>query len=175
MALAVCLLFDARTENALRNLWERLEEAGVPSMASHTHGWHVPHLSYAVLRSWELGLVKEALEALPDGGPLALHLDAVGTFRRGRSWLAPAVSSELVRRQERVTETLARVPGADLHKHYTSGVWLPHCTIAPRVRLAELPVVTAIANDVLPLSGVADRAALVDSGTGERWSLGNIP
>lgn len=174
MALAVCLLFDGRTEDAVRKLWARLEEAGVPSMSSHTHGRHVPHLSYAVLRNWNLEEVRRPLEAL-DGEPVPLRFDAVATFRRGRCWLAPAVTADLLTRKERVTDTLARLPDADLHKHYGPGVWLPHCSIAPRVRLADLPVVTAIANDVLPLTGVADRAALVDSSTGERWTLSTIP
>jgi hypothetical protein len=40
MALAVCLLFDRRTDRALRALWHRLEELGVPTLASHTHGRH---------------------------------------------------------------------------------------------------------------------------------------
>jgi hypothetical protein len=50
MALAVCLLFDRRTDRILRGLWDRLEDLGVPTLKSHTHGRHVPHLSLAVLR-----------------------------------------------------------------------------------------------------------------------------
>lgn len=58
MALAVCLLFAPAHERALRGLWRRVEEAGVPSMTSHTHGRHVPHLSYAVLRSFDVAAVR---------------------------------------------------------------------------------------------------------------------
>jgi hypothetical protein len=50
MALAVYLLFDRRTDRILRGLWDRLEDLGVPTLKSHTHGGHVPHLSLAVLR-----------------------------------------------------------------------------------------------------------------------------
>jgi hypothetical protein len=57
VALAVCLLFDRRSERALRALWDRLEERGVPSLQSHTHGRHVPHVSYTVLRSWDQAAV----------------------------------------------------------------------------------------------------------------------
>ena len=53
VALAVCLLFDRRSERAVRALWDRLERAGVPSLRSHTHGQHMPHVSYAVLRAWD--------------------------------------------------------------------------------------------------------------------------
>lgn len=174
MALAVCLLFDPPGERALRNLWGRLEDAGIPTLLSHTHGNHVPHLSYAVLRSWDLGAVRSAVEALPDGGPLGLHVDALGMFRRGRAWLVPAVSSDLAARQERVVEAAVGT-GADLHRNYRPGLWVPHVSLAPRARLADLPAVAAVAYTVLPLRLRADRAALIDSGTGERWPLPGVP
>ena len=90
MALAVCLLLDVRTEHAIRRLWERLEDAGVPTLLSHTHGRHVPHLTYASLRSYDLGVVRDVLSELPARAPLELRFDAFGTFRRSRCWLAPA-------------------------------------------------------------------------------------
>ncbi|WP_202878246.1 hypothetical protein [Kribbella jejuensis] len=51
------------------------------------------------------------------------------------------------------------------------GRWVPHCTLAPRVPLVALPVLTAAVYDVLPLEATADRAALVDSSTGQLWAL----
>jgi len=38
VALAVCLLFERRSERAVRALWDRLEQTGVPSLRSHTTG-----------------------------------------------------------------------------------------------------------------------------------------
>jgi hypothetical protein len=174
MALAVCLLFDERTDRALRRLWDRLEDLGVPTLRSHTHGRHVPHLSYAVLRDWRIDDVREQVERLPSGATVSLHFDALGTFRRGRSWLVPAVTSDLALRQERVVSAVVAA-GAELHRHYVPGVWMPHCTVAPRVPLAALPVLAATVYDVLPLAVRADRAALVDSGTAQVWPLANLP
>ncbi|TDO52682.1 2'-5' RNA ligase [Kribbella sp. VKM Ac-2527] len=174
MALAVCLLVDRRAERVLRNLWDRLEELGVPSLRSHTHGRHVPHVSFAVLREWQRDEVAKAVEGLPVGEPVRLYFDALGTFRRGRAWLVPAVSADVLRRQEQVVSAVVET-GADLHRHYQPGVWVPHCTIAPRVPLAKLPVLAAAVYDVLPLEVTADRAALIDSGTGELWPLSHIP
>jgi hypothetical protein len=68
MALAVCLVFDGPTERRLRALWEQLEQRGVHTLASHTHGRHQPHLSYAVLREWDLERVRAAVDALPTAG-----------------------------------------------------------------------------------------------------------
>jgi hypothetical protein len=174
MALAVCLLFDRRSERILRGLWDRLEELGVPTLKSHTHGRHVPHLSLAVLREWDHDKVMKAVEPLMDEEPVSLYFDALGTFRRGRAWLVPAVTADVLRRQERTVSAVVET-GADLHRHYQPGVWVPHCTIAPRVPLAALPVLAAAVYDVLPLHVVADRAAMIDSSTGQRWPLSRIP
>jgi 2'-5' RNA ligase superfamily len=174
VALAVCLLFDRRSERAVRALWDRLEDQGVPSLRSHTHGRHVPHVSYAVLRSWDLTAVTAALAELRDGSPVELSFDGVGLFRRGRAWLVAGVSADYVARQQRVVEAVTAT-GADLHKHYRPGIWLPHCSLAPRATLAQLPVVVAAVLDVLPLRARLDRAALVDSATGEICPLPALP
>jgi 2'-5' RNA ligase superfamily len=174
VALALALLFDERTDRAMRQLWDRLEGQGVPSLRSHTHGRHVPHLSYAVLRAWDLPAVIEAVATLPDAGPVDLPFDALGLFRRGRAWLAPAATSLLFSRQERAVEALTGA-GGDLHKHYLPGVWVPHCTLAPRVPLAAMPTLAAAVYDMLPLQARVTAAALIDSGVGEVYPLATIP
>lgn len=174
MALAVCLVFDNGTQRALRRLWDRLEDLDVPTLRSHTHGNHVPHLSYAVLRSWRLDAVRSAVEALPSMGAVDISFDGLGTFRRGRVWLAPALPADVAQRQKQVVDAVVET-GAELHRHYDPGAWLPHCTLAPRVPLTALPMVAAAVYDVLPLRARADRAALIDSATGRQWPLPHVP
>lgn len=174
MALAVCLLFDDRTDRALRRLWDRLEDLDVPSLRSHTHGRHVPHLSYAVLRTWVLDDVRAAVEDIASGPALDLHFDALGTFRRGRCWLAPALVPDIAKRQRSVADAVASA-GADLHRNYVPGLWVPHCTVAPRVTLGALPTVAAAVYDLLPIHARAEHAALVDSASGRVWPLVNLP
>jgi hypothetical protein len=163
VALAVCLLFDRRSERAIRALWDQLESLGVPSLRSHTHGRHVPHFSYAVLRSW-----------LDAGEPVDLSFDGIGLFRRGRAWLLAGTAADLAARQERVAAAVTAA-GAELHKHYLPGAWLPHCSLAPRASLAQLPVLAAAVYDVLPLRARLDRAALINSATGDLWPLETLP
>ena len=174
MALAVCLLFDRRSERAVRALWERVEEQGVGSLRSHTHGRHVPHVSYAVLRRWDQAAVTDALAAIGGGEQVELSFDGVGLFRRGRTWLLAGVSADVVSRQQLVVEAVTAT-GAELHKHYRPGIWLPHCSLAPRATLAQLPLVVAAVMDVLPLRARLDRAALVNSATGEVFPLPALP
>jgi hypothetical protein len=174
VALAVCLLFDRRSERAVRALWERVEEQGVGSLGSHTHGRHVPHMSYAVLREWDQSAVTDALARLDGGEPVEVSFDGVGLFRRGRTWLLAGVSADFVARQQRVVEAVTAT-GAELHKHYRPGIWLPHCSLAPRATLAQLPGVVAAVMDVLPLQARLDHAALVNSATGEVYPLSALP
>jgi 2'-5' RNA ligase superfamily protein len=170
VALAVCLLFDRRSGRAVRALWDRLERAGVPSLRSHAHGRHLPHVSYAVLlRIWDLATVSGAVAGLGPVGPVELTFDGVGLFRRGRAWLLAGAAAEFVAGQERVVEAVLGT-GAELHKHYRPGRW-PHCSVAPPASLAQLPVLAAAIYDVLPLEARLDRIAMIDSTTGEVWPV----
>ncbi len=131
-------------------------------------------MSYAVLRSWDQEAVTTALADLREGAPVELSFEGVGLFRRGRTWLVAGVSADFVARQQRVVEAVTAT-GADLHKHYRPGIWLPHCSLAPRATLAQLPVVVAAVLDVLPLQVTLERAALVNSATGEVSPLPSLP
>ncbi len=145
----------------MRGLWDRIEALGVPSLGSHTHERHVPHVSYTVLRTWDLAAVSDAVDE-----PVELRFDAVGLLRRGRVWLLAGVAADVAARQEPVVNAVTAT-GAELHHHYLPGRWLPHCSVAPRASLASLPVVAAAIYDVLPVQARLDSAALVNSATGE--------
>lgn len=173
MALAVCLLLDDPADRAVRRLWQRLEVAGVPSMPSHTHGLHVPHLSYVSLLRSDRAAVTEALAGLPEREPVELCFDGLGTFRRSRCWLAPALAPTLGERQEAVVAAV-QATGAVVHRNYVPGVWTPHLTLAPRLHLADLPTVAALVYDVLPLTATVTRVALVDTSTGARYPLRHL-
>lgn len=174
MALAVCLLFDARSDRQLRALWARLEGEGIRTLASHTHGRHHPHLSYAVLRAWDLAQVQDALAGVPDGGPFALSLHGTLAFPRGRAALAPAVTADVARRQEQVVTALLGT-GADLHRNYGAGRWVPHVSVATRAQGVRLATVAKAVADVIPLTVEVRQAALIDSATGQVWELPHIP
>lgn len=165
MSLSVCLLLDDRSDRAVRQLWRRLEDAGLTTLLSHTHGRHVPHLTLASLLSYDLEEVRAALTELPPRKPTELHLDALGMFRRSRCWLGPAASGEILDRQRAVVAAV-ETTGAQLHRNYRPGAWMPHLTLAPRLHIDDLPVVARHTFEVLPLTATLDRAALVDTSTG---------
>lgn len=170
MALSVCLLLDERSDRAVRSLWRRLEDAGVPTLLSHTHGRHLPHLTFASLLEHDLDAVGAALRRLPAQRATAVSFDALGMFRRSRCWLGLAPSPELVLRQHAVVAA-ARGTGARVHRSYERGEWMPHLTLAPRLHLERLPVVARHVFEVLPLAATLERAALVDTATGTAHPL----
>ena len=173
MALSVCLLLDDSADRAVRALWQRLETAGIRTLLTHTHGHHVPHLTFASLLSYDLDAVRTVLSELPAQAPTRLQFDALGIFRRSRCWLVPAASSELVLRQEAAAAAVRRT-GAMLHRNYEPGSWMPHLTLAPRLHLENLPVVARQTFEVLPLNVTVTRAALVDTSTGTRHPLPHL-
>lgn len=173
MALAVCLLFDARSALLIRELWSRLESAGVSTLATHTHGRHHPHLSYAVLRTWDLARAQTALAALPAAEPFTISFHGTLAFPRGRAALAPAVTADVAVRQRRIVTAL-EATGAELHRHYEAGQWIPHVSVATRAQGAKLTTVVKAIADALPLTVRIDRAALIDSATGQTWPLPHI-
>ncbi len=174
MALAVCLLFDDRTDLLVRELWSRLEDMGISTLATHTHRRHYPHLSYAVLRTWDLPRVRETITALPPAEPFMMSFHGTLAFPRGRAALAPAIPADVALRQWRIVTAL-EASGGELHRNYMAGHWVPHVSVATRAQGAKLATVVKAIADVLPLTVRVDRAALIDSGTGKTWPLPHIP
>jgi 2'-5' RNA ligase len=174
VALSVCLLLDGPAERAVRRLWQRLEEAGVRTLLTHTHGRHVPHLTLASLTSYDVGAVLAATQDAVRAGPAGtspLRFDGLGLFPRSRAWLAPVVTTALLEHQRAVTGAVLRT-GAELHPHYRPGAWLPHLTLAPRLTLDRLATLAGTVNEVLPLATGPTRTGLVDTRTGEVRELG---
>jgi 2'-5' RNA ligase len=173
MALAVCLLFDRRGDRLMRELWARLEDSGIRTLQSHTHGRHLPHLSYAVLLEWQLDSVRGALAVLPPAESFELSFHGTVAFPRGRAALVPAVSLDLVRRQEAVASAVAGT-GGKLHRHYEPGSWVPHVSLATGATGLQLPIVVKAVADVLPLTITVNRAIVIDSSTGQAWPLPHL-
>jgi len=170
MALAVCLLFDPPGERVVRQLWGRLEAAGVRTLLTHTHRRHRPHLSLAVATSWELAPVLDALNALPERKPFLLPMPGMLAFTRGRAALAAGVGADIASRQQAVAEALTAC-GAELHHHYEPGRWVPHVSVATGGAASQLPSISNVINDALPLTIAVESAALIDSSSGQTWPL----
>jgi 2'-5' RNA ligase len=168
MAYALEFFFDDEADAAVRELWQRLEFAGVPSLATRTHRRHRPHVSFAVAGSvprraraelaGELGLL-----SLP-----ALWLYTLGVFPTGARaiFLGAVVDTELLAVHSAVHDVLAgkvTAPSA----YYLPGAWVPHCTLAHEVSLPELAKAFAALHPVRPVRATVSEVGITDTRTGD--------
>lgn len=165
-SLSVCLLLDDAADRAVRRLWRQLEDDGVPTLSTHTHGRHVPHVTLADVGVAEVADVLAAVSAVPPAAPTPVVFAALGAFTRSRCSLVPSVPGGLMDRQEHVVERLLSA-GLPVSPHYRPGAWLPHLTLGPRLPVESLTAVARRVYEVLPLRAVLDRAAVVDTTAGE--------
>ncbi|WP_327121009.1 2'-5' RNA ligase family protein [Streptomyces sp. NBC_01341] len=164
---SVELLPDESTENAVRDVWEGLARAGLPSLAAHRHPTNRPHLTLAtsdVLPPDVCERLEEALVVLP----VPLRLDGLVRFTGGRTYvLAWAVSPDdaLMRLHATVRHILRGAPGNERSRPlHNPARWVPHVSLA---RGRGGPVVAADADMFLTAAGTAT-GALEGRWTGAR-------
>ena len=166
MTQSVELLLDERAEAAVRQQWNLLADAGLPSerRSSQSPGTehHRPHVTvYAADTVSEIG--EAALPELVADVDLELRLGSLLVFgpRRGRAILVRQVtpSIELLRLQSQIAE----VYGADPLGQFGPGRWSPHVTLARRVPLGQLGDVVAA------LDRTADHAVTARVRSCRRW------
>src|SRR5688500_12548411 len=81
MAYSVELMLDHDGDAGVRRLWSALEDAGIPSLASATHGQHVPHVSLTVCNELDVDRAATALaDAFENRRGADLVLGFAGAF-----------------------------------------------------------------------------------------------
>ncbi|GAB3466828.1 2'-5' RNA ligase family protein [Actinophytocola sediminis] len=172
MGQAVQFWFDDAGDRAVRELWERLERAGVPSVATRTHRQHRPQVSFAVaggiparVRDDLAGDLR--LLAIPN---LWLSTLAASAAPDAGLMLAAVVDTELLAVHSAVHDVLAkrvRSPSA----YYLPGSWVPHCALAEGIEPAQVIAGFAALHPVAPIRARVSAVAVVDTHTGETQTL----
>ncbi len=137
------LVCDAALDAAVRDAWRRLDAAGLPSLATHTHPTNRPHLTLATADAFPFGAedrIRAALAALP----VAVRTDGV-VFFEGRQAMAAwrlVADDALLRLHEAVWQAL---DGADRNPLHEPGRWTPHLSLARRVAPGQRDHVARVA------------------------------
>ena len=161
-------LFDGEAESAVRALWRRLDRAGVPSLATRTHGRHRPHVSFALAGA----IPARTRAALADDLRLLsipnLWLSTLSAFSSVDTvlMLAAVVDAEVLAVHSAVHDVLAgqvRTPSA----YYLPGSWVPHCPLAHGVEPAQVTTGFAALYPVEPIKATVREIAVVDTHTGD--------
>jgi 2'-5' RNA ligase len=159
MPYAVELYLDPAADAAVRRLWADLAADGVSAVMHE--GPYRPHVSLAVMGTADLEALNAALASFAAGmSPLALGLSSIGVFpsAEGVVFLGVVVTEALLRVHTTVHALATRTAG-ELWDYYTPGRWVPHCTVAYRLRSERIPDVVRLCLQ-LPLPLIARVAAV---------------
>jgi 2'-5' RNA ligase len=166
MAHALEMYFDDVADAAVRELWQRLTDAGLPSLATRTHRRHRPHVSLAVAESLadaDLAPLRSVLSAHQP----TLQLYVLGTFpgRGGALFLGVQVTAELLAFHAQVHAALGGQP-IEHWPYYQPGNWVPHCTLAEGLDQAEAGSAFGLLAGYEPIAAMVLAAGIKDTVTG---------
>lgn len=168
MAHALQLFFDDTAEQTVRDLWQRLETIGVPSLATRTHRKHRPHVTLAMAGAIPASARKAVgaelqLLSIPD-----LWLYTLGTFPGEDPvlLLGAVVDTEVLAVHSAVHDVLAgKVTNPSAY--YFPGAWVPHCTLAQGISSAELSTGFAQLHPLEPIKASISSVGVMDTRTGD--------
>jgi hypothetical protein len=145
------LLLDAELEDGVRNRWNLLRDAGLPSLATHPHPTNRPHLTLLTAASLA-GLPRLPL-------PVAVELGPVRFL--GRALVLPvAPTAELREIHSRAWSALA---GADPWPPPPD--WVPHVSLALKVAESRREAALDLLATVGPARGHFTAARTYDTRT----------
>ena len=160
------LLLDGDADAAVRACWRSLNDAGMPSLVTYTHGRHVPHISLVVAeRVEDGGWLDQLREGWFAGPPVSVQLGPVGTFPEG-GWVYLGVDGLDRSAHRRLVVSLGD-DATDPWEHYLPERWVPHCTLAGGLDAGQLDAaLEVLAESGLPIAATIDSAAVVDAESG---------
>lgn len=164
MAQALEFYFDDAAETAVRGVWQRLEQAGVPSVASR----HRPHVTFAAGSVIPASARRDLTTDLTRLSLPNLWLYTLGTFPGAENvlFLGAVADAELLAVHVAVHDALAgRV--RDPWAYHLPGAWVPHCTLAQDVTPSQLAAGFAALHPVEPVRAKITEVGITDSRTGD--------
>ncbi|MGB3186247.1 MAG: 2'-5' RNA ligase family protein [Ornithinimicrobium sp.] len=136
---SVELLLDPVGSDRVVAQWDALAAAGLPSQAQHLGPTNAPHITIGLADTID-GEAEAALGDVAGFIPLSVHVGSMVLFQ-GKSSVVLArmvlASPELLALHEAVTKALEQCPGQV--EHLAVGRWVPHVTLARRLKSAAIP------------------------------------
>jgi 2'-5' RNA ligase len=135
MVHSIELTLDAGADAAVRELWQALSEAGVPSQAGHRSPTNRPHVTVTVAAQLSADAEADLVQVV-DRLPLPCRLGAPMVFGRGPYTLVLLVipSPELLDLHVEVNRICLPHMQSGPLAHAMPGQWTPHVTLARRMR-----------------------------------------
>jgi hypothetical protein len=125
------LLGDGGLDRVVRSAWQRLDQAGLASLARHRHPTNRPHVTLASADQFPPGavaVIAGALRVLP----ISVRLDGLHFFGGRAGMLAWAVDGGTALRDLQAT-VWAALDGAGRNPQHEPDAWTPHISLARRL------------------------------------------
>jgi hypothetical protein len=169
MGRGVVVRFAPSAESELRAMWQLLSARSLPSLMSHTHGLHTPHLTLVVAQELDLTEARAHLAGI--ALPRSVTFESLGYLPQGVLHLAAVPTIPLLRLHHRVYDSLLHAGALRcLREHVGPNAWVPHVTLAYGLLPDVLGEAVALLKDRLPLTCALEGLWLEDGDTGESWS-----
>ena len=167
---SVELLLDPATDTRVRDQWQLLVEAGLPSQARHTGPTNAPHVTLAVRDAVDPA-AEPRLRELAAALPLPVRLGPVAVFGRHRYVLVLllVVDTHLLALHAAVAGALGHHGLGDPLTE--PGRWTPHVTLARGLGAVEVGRALEALGGSSPVEGAAVDCRRWDSETRRAWSL----
>ena len=172
MVQSVELVLDEALDVLVRDEWDALRDAGLPSQARHTGASNAPHVTIGVADLVDVE-VEAALAAVDYGAGSPLRLGGLLVFGGRRSVLSRVVvpSAGLIATHLAVQAALDGAPGRP--DTTRPGAWTPHVTLARRLDRDQLAAaLELLADRPRELVGTIRGARRWDSDARETWAVG---
>ena len=163
MPIAVELYFDSASEQIVRDLWEVIAEAGLPSPLADA-GYR-PHISLAICESLDVAAILPELQSFAEGlAPFTCVLSSIGIFptAQGVLFLGATVTHELLELHTSFHRIFAKY-AHEQHEYYLPGKWVPHCTLTYDLSIPEIArAVTLCYPKSLPITVMIQEIGISD-------------
>lgn len=171
MSRGVVLWPDEETGHTIRELWDAVASADLPSMAAHSHRRHQPHSSLIVADHLPASAALSAMESVPTQR-IPLLVSAAGVFPGGTLFLACDPNPPLLIEQHRVHDAV-RPLAVTPWPYFTPGHWTPHITVGVGLTAQQLAAALPLVLSRLPIDDWFDNGGVEDGTTGENWPAPN--
>lgn len=167
MNFAIELFLDEAGDARIREIWERIAAAGLPSRLLELG--NTPHVSLGVCAGLDpVDFARRLGEfAAREPAPHAT-LVSLGTFsnRQGVVFLGVIATRELIELHERF-DALFRGVARDPWEYYRPGRWVPHCTLTTALAPEQVaPALRVCAEIPLPIQARLESIAIVENPDG---------
>lgn len=141
---SVEMLLDPRGHAQVVSQWDALAAAGLPSQSQHQGATNAPHVTIGLAERID-GDAEAALRDLTARLPLEIALGPVVLFEGRRTVVLARLvlpSPPLLALHAEMSEALASCPGRP--DHLATGRWVPHVTLAQRMKPGALAEALAV-------------------------------